>query len=58
MSEQLKVGYLTSVIDLFDRKVIGCAMSATMRAKDTSIKAFKMALIDRPIKKSVLNFSL
>lgn len=42
--------YLTSVIDLFDRKVIGWALSATMRAKDTSIKAFKMALINRPIK--------
>lgn len=42
--------YLTSVIDLFDRKVIGWALSTTMRAKDTSIKAFKMALINRPIK--------
>lgn len=42
--------YLTSVIDLFDRKVIGWALSATMRAKDTSIKALKMALINRPIK--------
>lgn len=42
--------YLTSVIDLFDRKVIGWALSATMSAKDTSIKAFKMALINRPIK--------
>ncbi|WP_235270929.1 IS3 family transposase [Flavobacterium sp. 316] len=42
--------YLTSVIDLFDRKVIGWALSATMSAKDTNIKAFKMALINRPIK--------
>ena len=42
--------YLTAVIDLFDRKVIGWALSATMRAKDTSIKAFKMALTNRPIK--------
>ena len=42
--------YLTSVIDLFDRKVIGWALNATMSAKDTSIKAFKMALINRPIK--------
>lgn len=42
--------YLTSVIDLFDRKVIGWALSVTMRAKDTSIKAFKMALTNRPIK--------
>lgn len=42
--------YLTSVIYLFDRKVIGWALSATMRAKDTSIKAFKMAIINRSIK--------
>lgn len=42
--------YLTSVIDLFERKVIGWALSETMRAKDTSIKAFKMGLINRPIR--------
>ena len=41
--------YLTTVIDLFDRKVIVWALSATMRAKDTSIAAFKMALINRSI---------
>lgn len=35
--------YITSVIDLFDRKVIDWALSSTMKAKDTSIKAFKMA---------------
>lgn len=42
--------YLTTVIDLFDRKVIGWALSSTMQAKKTSISAFKMALINRPIK--------
>ena len=31
--------YLTPVIDLFDRKVIGCALSATLRAKETRIAA-------------------
>lgn len=41
--------YLTTVIDLFDRKVIGWSLSHTMKAKDTSIKAFKMAVINRPI---------
>ena len=41
--------YLTTVIDLFDRKVIGWSLSHTMKAKDTSIKLFKMALINRPI---------
>lgn len=44
--------YLTTVIDLFDRKVIGWSLSSTMYAKDTSIAAFKMALINRPLKRT------
>lgn len=42
--------YLTTVIDLWDRKVIGWALSHTMTAKETSVAAFKMALQNRPIK--------
>lgn len=42
--------YLTTVIDLFDRKVIGWALSETMKAKETVIPAFRMAMINRPIK--------
>lgn len=42
--------YLTTVIDLFDRKVIGWALSETMRTKDTVIAAFKMATINRSLK--------
>lgn len=42
--------YLTSVLDLMDRKVIGWALSDTMSTKDTSLAALKMALINRPIK--------
>jgi putative transposase len=41
--------YLTIVIDLFDRKVIGWSLSHTMKAQETSIKSFKMALLNRPI---------
>jgi transposase InsO family protein len=41
--------YLTTVIDLLDRKVIGWALSHTMYTKETSVAAFKMALINRPI---------
>lgn len=41
--------YLTTVIDLIDRKVIGWALSHTMLAKDTSVAALKMALINRPL---------
>ena len=35
--------YLTSVIDLYDRKVIGWSLSSTMTAADTSVRAYKMA---------------
>lgn len=43
--------YLTTVIDLFDRKVIGWALSSTMKAGDTAIPAFNMAKCNRPISK-------
>ena len=39
--------YFTVVIDLFDRKVIGWALSANLDAVNTSISAFKMAVKNR-----------
>ena len=39
--------YLTTVIDLFDRKVIGWAISKTMEAEDTVVKAYQMACGNR-----------
>ena len=44
--------YLTAVIDLFDRKVLGCSVSETMKAADTTIAAFKQALRCRPLAQS------
>jgi putative transposase len=41
--------YLTTVIDLYDRKVIGWALSNRMHAGQTVIPAFKMAKINRPL---------
>lgn len=41
--------YLTTVIDLGDRKIIGWALSLTMKAADTVMPAFKMAQGRRPI---------
>lgn len=41
--------YFTTVIDLFDRKVIGWSLSNTMKASDTSVAAFKMACLNSPI---------
>jgi putative transposase len=39
--------YLTVIIDLFDRKVIGWALSTDMKAESTSIKAWRMAVKNR-----------
>ncbi len=41
--------YLTVIIDLFDRKVIGWSLSKSMKARDTSIAAFKKAQLNRPL---------
>lgn len=41
--------YLTVVIDLFDRKVIGWSLSENLKAKETSIRAFKNAIRNRPL---------
>lgn len=41
--------YLTTIVDLGDRKVIGWAMSQTMKTSDTVIPAWKMALLNRNI---------
>lgn len=43
--------YLTIVLDLFDRKIIGWALSTTMNAKDTVVTAWRMAIKNRPTKK-------
>lgn len=40
--------YLTTIMDLFDRKVIGWSMSDDMTTKNTVVKAWKMAVINRP----------
>ena len=37
--------YLTVIIDLFHRKVVGLAMSRTLSTNDTIIPAWKMAVI-------------
>ena len=40
--------YLTVVLDLGDRKVIGWSLSGSMKAVDTVIPALQMAMINRP----------
>jgi transposase InsO family protein len=41
--------YLTVIIDLYDRKVIGWAFSKSLKAIFTTIPAWKMAIRNRPI---------
>ena len=41
--------YLTVILDLADRKVVGWALSESLKAVDTSVAAWRMALINRPI---------
>lgn len=46
--------YLTIIIDLADRKVIGWSLSETLKASDTSIAAYKMAVTNRSINKDLI----
>ena len=41
--------YLTIVLDLYDRKAIGWALSSRMFANETVIPAFQMAKLNRPV---------
>jgi putative transposase len=43
--------YLTAILDLANRKVVGWALSDTMKAEDTSVAALKMALKCYPVNK-------
>jgi len=40
--------YLTIIMDLFDRKIIGWSLSKTLTTKDTVLAAWRMALANRP----------
>ena len=46
--------YLTTVIDLFDRKVIGWALSSTMTVQATSVAAYKVAIKSRKTQPGML----
>ncbi len=48
--------YLTIIMDLYDRKVIGWALSTTMTTQDTILAAWKMAILNRPIEQHQLIF--
>lgn len=46
--------YLTTIIDLGDRKVIGWTIDKTLNAKRTVIAAWKKAIKERPIKQPLM----
>lgn len=46
--------YLTTVIDLADRKVIGWSLSTDMTAENTSVAAMKMAVGNRAVKNGLI----
>ncbi|WP_307528534.1 IS3 family transposase [Pedobacter sp. W3I1] len=46
--------YLTTVMDLADRKIVGWALSETMDAGQTTIAAWKMAIRNRPITQELI----
>lgn len=46
--------YLTIILDIFDRKVVGWALSPDLRAENTSVPAFRMAVKNRPPSNSLI----
>jgi putative transposase len=46
--------YLTAVLDLADRKVVGWALSDTMAVEVTSVAAWRMAIQHRPVNQPLL----
>lgn len=46
--------YLTTVIDLYDRKIIGWSLSKGMSTEETSLAAWKMAIKNRKISESLI----
>jgi transposase InsO family protein len=46
--------YLTIVMDLYDRKIIGWALSSTMTTQCTVMAAWRMAILNRPINQTLI----
>lgn len=46
--------YLTTIMDLADRKLVGWALSETMEAEKTTIAAWQMAIKNRPITQALV----
>ena len=53
---QTKTGflYLTTIIDLYDRKLIGWSLSQGMSTEEISLVAWRMAIKNRPVQKGLI----
>ena len=53
---QTKVGfiYLTTIVDLYGRKIIGWSLSDGMSTDETTLKGWKMAVKNRNIEKGLI----
>ena len=53
---QTKTGflYLTTIIDLYDRKVVGWSLSHGVSIEETSLAALRMAIQNRPVQKGLI----
>lgn len=46
--------YLTTIIDLYDRKIIGWSLSNGMNTEETTLEAWKMAIKNRSVQKGLV----
>ena len=46
--------YLTTIIDLYDRKMIGWSLSTAMNTEETTLAAWKMAIKNRSVQKGLI----
>jgi putative transposase len=46
--------YLTIIMDLYDRKIVGWAISSSLETSVTSLAAFKMAVRNRPLSQALI----
>lgn len=46
--------YLTVIMDLYDRKIIGWSMGTSLKASETVVPAWRMAVLNRPLLKGMI----